>query len=169
MPYSVRYLMECAARGKPAPTGSPEQDLAHAVRTLSPMNVDTAFQRGARADATPSGDLNALLDVVLTPTGGWNADPRRALALLQALIRHGSSPDRVDPRTGATALERASAWAATPVGPQAKALLRGRGRWDQPNARTGRTAQQAWAEREAQAPSSEPPSAAPPRRSGPSP
>ncbi len=47
MPYSTKYLMQQAARGRPIPQGRPEDHLFRALEQASPMEVEQAIHMGA--------------------------------------------------------------------------------------------------------------------------
>jgi hypothetical protein len=151
MPYSNRYLMQQMARGKPVPSGSPEEDLSHAIERLSPMDIDRAFQVGA----TPSVRLRGrnafhfMLDGCLHPQShAIKGDVRRVLECVRALVRAQVRLDEIDPATGETAAARL-AWIATPaVGAELVRLISPRvSSWNAPSSSGGPSLLDVWRQR----------------------
>lgn len=152
MPYNTRYLMQQMARGRPAPTGSPEQDLLSAIERLSFMDIDKAFQVGASPGARLKGRnaFHALLDTCLIPqTNAIRAHPLRILECVRALVRAQVRLDEVDPKLNESAAARL-AWIATaPMGGELIRLLGPRMMWNAPIGPRGPTVIEAWRERAA--------------------
>lgn len=149
MGYSQKYIMQQLARGRPVPTGSPDPELFQAIRSLASRDIDDAVcQKGASPsaiDAQGRTAFHALLDRAQDGAGNLAADPQRVYFCIQALVRVRADLQRPCPRTGLSALARASFLAATPQGAQLFSLLGPLGNWDRPE-RNGKTPRQMWTE-----------------------
>lgn len=152
MPYSPSYLMQQMARGRPLPSGSPDPELHHAVARLSPLDIEAALHKGARADALdPQGRaaLHALLDQAGVEQGTLRVPMERLIACCRALLRQGASVMTTHPRTRETVLGRAAHLAAHPQALQWYRFWHDqrKGDWQAPQGPQRQSAWQAWAER----------------------
>lgn len=141
MPYSPRYLMQQAARGKPC-VGSPEQDLRLAIESLDAMEMDRAFFNGAsRASTEWTRCFFRRIES--------RADPFRAQAAFGVLIRHRAIhwDMVVAPQTRECAASRLSVLASGPLAPRLLAMVRPIIRWNAPSGLPNKTVAQVWAER----------------------
>ena len=110
MPYSPRYLMEQAARGKPRPTGRPEDHLFNALRTANPMDLERAIHMGASPMGARNGRGQSPIQALLSTENRQRANPERVLACVRHLLRYNALAG-----SGPSVLSQAAAWADSPA------------------------------------------------------
>lgn len=112
MPYSPRYLMEQAARGRPHPQGRPEDHLFQALRQASPMDLERAIHMGAQPMGARDGQGKSAVEVLLSADNRRRARPEQVLACARTLLRYNALAQtgrRFNP------LALAAAWADCPA------------------------------------------------------
>jgi len=112
MPWSARYLMNLQARGRPLPTGRPEDLLERAIEQLSLPDVEQAIHAGANPDGMGANALHLALDVA-ERRGEPLREGSRLASLVITLLRCRTRLDQVDRRTQLTVPERLLAMPST--------------------------------------------------------
>lgn len=117
MSYRTSYIIQEMARGRPAPTGSPDPKLQRAVANLSPPDIEAAIHQGARVsmrDAQGRTTLHALFDQAITTNGELKTTMERFIACCRTLMRENADVTAIHPVTGQSVLYRTAALAAHP-------------------------------------------------------
>lgn len=113
MPYTPRYLMEQAARGRPHPSGRPEDHLFQALRQASPMDLERAIHMGAQPMGARDARGQTPVEVLLSEENRHRARPEQVLACARHLLRHNALANAG--RQFPSVLVKAAAWADSPA------------------------------------------------------
>lgn len=150
MPYSPRYIMQQIARGRPVPSGSPDQDLVQALSRFCAMDIDRAFSAGANQWLTVQGKnaFHFLIDQSIRSKGVGSANPRQIIECVRALARANVSLRERDPASGETAASRLSLLSGPAIFAEILHILGPRMEWGAPSGRQDiGTVRDAWLSR----------------------
>lgn len=146
MSYSTRYILNQLARGKSIPRGSPDPELIEAASKLSPMDIEQALHKGARADARDGRGATALHVLLEQAQLPRNKNNPAVLACARALIRGNANVQERHPQTGMSALAVAGEMGDSSFAAPWYQLFRTRGDWRRPDG-SGKSALEHWQDR----------------------
>lgn len=137
MPYSPHYIINQLVKGRPFPSGSPEQDLERALSRYCAVDIDRAFSAGANPSASMQGKIafHFLIDQATHPKSVRPPNPRQILACVRALVRANVSLRQTDPTSGETVASRLSLLANGATFAEMLHILGRRMEWSAPSGR----------------------------------